>query len=126
MPSCRASSRSCRTTTSARSPSRPSARACRPRSRPDMGELGAFMKIERVGFDKRDPRERVDDYKQYFDLPSNETLREQGARCMDCGVPFCHEGCPLGNRIPDWNDLVYRDRWRDALTQLHATNDFPE
>ena len=54
------------------------------------------------------------------------TLREQGGRCMDCGVPFCHEGCPLGNRIPDWNDLVYRDRWQDALTQLHATNNFPE
>src|SRR5918997_1621232 len=53
-------------------------------------------------------------------------MGEQGARCMDCGVPFCHEGCPLGNRIPDWNDLVYRDRWRDALTQLHATNNFPE
>ncbi len=91
-----------------------------------MGELGAFLRIHRVGFEKRDPEQRVDDYKQYFDLPPEETLREQGARCMDCGVPFCHEGCPLGNRIPDWNDLVYRDRWRDALTQLHATNNFPE
>ena len=53
-------------------------------------------------------------------------LREQGARCMDCGVPFCHNGCPLGNLIPDWNDLVYRDRWREAIDQLHATNNFPE
>jgi glutamate synthase (NADPH) small chain len=91
-----------------------------------VGELGGFLKLNRVGFEKRDPAERVGDYKQYFDLPSDEVLREQGARCMDCGVPFCHEGCPLGNRIPDWNDLVYRDHWRDALTQLHATNNFPE
>ena len=53
-------------------------------------------------------------------------LQEQGARCMECGVPFCHNGCPLGNLIPDWNDLVYRDRWRDAIDQLHATNNFPE
>ena len=91
-----------------------------------MGELGAFLRLERVGFDKRDPAERVGDYRQYFSLPDDRTLRDQGARCMDCGVPFCHEGCPLGNLIPDWNDLVYRDHWRDALTKLHATNNFPE
>ena len=53
-------------------------------------------------------------------------LREQGARCMECGVPFCHHGCPLGNLIPDWNDLVYRDRWREAIVELHRTNNFPE
>ena len=91
-----------------------------------MGELGAFLRLERVGFDKRDPNERVHDYRQYFALPDDRTLRDQGARCMDCGVPFCHEGCPLGNLIPDWNDLVYRDHWRDALAKLHATNNFPE
>jgi len=91
-----------------------------------MGELGAFLKIHRVGFDKRDPRNRVRDYKQYFALQPEAELRRQGARCMDCGVPFCHEGCPLGNLIPDWNDLVYRDKWRDAIEQLHATNNFPE
>ncbi|HYP49105.1 MAG TPA: glutamate synthase subunit beta [Thermoleophilaceae bacterium] len=91
-----------------------------------MGELGGFLHLHRVGFDKRDPRERVRDYRQYFKLPGEETLREQGGRCMDCGVPFCHEGCPLGNLIPDWNDLVYRGRWREALAQLHATNNFPE
>jgi glutamate synthase (NADPH/NADH) small chain len=91
-----------------------------------MGELGAFLKIHRVGFDKRDPRRRVRDYKQYFSLQPVEELRRQGARCMDCGVPFCHEGCPLGNLIPDWNDLVYRDKWREAIDQLHATNNFPE
>ncbi|HXD65982.1 MAG TPA: glutamate synthase subunit beta [Solirubrobacteraceae bacterium] len=91
-----------------------------------MGELGAFLKIHRVGFDKRDPRGRVGDYKQYFSLQPEPELRRQGARCMDCGVPFCHEGCPLGNLIPDWNDLVYRDKWHDAIEQLHATNNFPE
>jgi glutamate synthase (NADPH/NADH) small chain len=91
-----------------------------------MGELGAFLKIHRVGFDKRDPRARVHDYKQYFALQPEEELRRQGARCMDCGIPFCHEGCPLGNLIPDWNDLVYRDKWREAIDQLHATNNFPE
>ena len=91
-----------------------------------MGELGAFLRLERVGFEKRDPDERVHDYRQYFSLPDDRTLRDQGARCMDCGVPFCHEGCPLGNLIPDWNDLVYRDHWRDALAKLHATNNFPE
>jgi glutamate synthase (NADPH/NADH) small chain len=91
-----------------------------------MGELGAFLKIHRVGFDKRDPSERVHDYQQYFALQPEAELRRQGARCMDCGVPFCHEGCPLGNLIPDWNDLVYRDKWREAIDQLHATNNFPE
>jgi glutamate synthase (NADPH/NADH) small chain len=91
-----------------------------------MGELGGFLKIHRVGFEKRDPRQRVHDYNQYFALQSDEELRRQGARCMDCGVPFCHEGCPLGNLIPDWNDLVYRDKWREALDQLHSTNNFPE
>ncbi len=91
-----------------------------------MGELGAFLKIHRVGFDRRDPRRRVHDYDRYFALQPESELRRQGARCMDCGVPFCHEGCPLGNLIPDWNDLVYRDKWRDAIDQLHATNNFPE
>ncbi len=91
-----------------------------------MGELGAFLKVHRVGFDKRDPRDRVHDYRQYFALQPEEELRQQGARCMDCGIPFCHEGCPLGNLIPDWNDLVYRGKWRDAIDQLHLTNNFPE
>jgi glutamate synthase (NADPH/NADH) small chain len=91
-----------------------------------MGQLGGFLKIHRVGFDKRDPTRRVGDYDQYFGLQSESELRRQGARCMDCGVPFCHEGCPLGNLIPDWNDLVYRDKWQDAIVQLHATNNFPE
>ena len=82
--------------------------------------------LERVGFEKRDPNERVHDYQQCFPLPDDRPCATKGARCMDCGVPFCHEGCPLGNLIPDWNDLVYRDRWRDAIVKLHATNNFPE
>jgi glutamate synthase (NADPH/NADH) small chain len=91
-----------------------------------MGELGAFLKIHRVGFDKRDPQLRVHDYRQYFGTQPEQELRRQGARCMDCGIPFCHEGCPLGNLIPDWNDLVYRDKWHEASDQLHLTNNFPE
>jgi glutamate synthase (NADPH/NADH) small chain len=91
-----------------------------------MGELGGFLKIHRVGFDKREPSERVRDYKPYFGLQPEPEIRRQAARCMDCGIPFCHEGCPLGNLIPDWNDLVYRGKWRDAIDQLHATNNFPE
>ncbi|MDX6650080.1 MAG: glutamate synthase small chain [Solirubrobacteraceae bacterium] len=91
-----------------------------------MGEIGGFLRIHRVGFDKRDPRERVRDYKQYFHTQPEAELAAQGGRCMDCGVPFCHEGCPLGNLIPDWNDFVYRRDWEGALRQLHATNNFPE
>src|SRR3989440_1899705 len=91
-----------------------------------MGKLGAFLQIERHGIPQRDPRERAHDYREFLLTRPVAELREQGARCMDCGVPFCHNGCPLGNLIPDWNDLVYRDRWREAIDQLHATNNFPE
>jgi glutamate synthase (NADPH) small chain len=91
-----------------------------------MGELGGFLRIERVNGPKRPVGERVHDFEEYQQTLSVEGLKEQGARCMDCGVPFCHSGCPLGNLIPDWNDLVYRDRWKDAIDALHATNNFPE
>ena len=91
-----------------------------------MGELGGFLHIDRQGIPYRDPRERTHDYREFLVTRSVQELRDQGARCMDCGVPFCHNGCPLGNLIPDWNDLVYRDRWREAIAQLHATNNFPE
>ena len=75
---------------------------------------------------RRPVAERVNDYFEvYQDFPA-EKVRTQGARCMDCGVPFCHTGCPLNNLIPDWNDLVFKDRWRDAIRVLHATNNFPE
>jgi glutamate synthase (NADPH) small chain len=91
-----------------------------------MGELGGFLKIERHGVPYRESAERAHDYREFLVTRPVAELREQGARCMDCGVPFCHNGCPLGNLIPDWNDLVYRDRFADAITQLHATNNFPE
>jgi glutamate synthase (NADPH/NADH) small chain len=91
-----------------------------------MGELGGFLKIERSGVTFTDAAERLHNYKEFLVAKPVEELREQGGRCMDCGVPFCHNGCPLGNLIPDWNDLVYRDRWQDAIRQLHATNNFPE
>ncbi|HEV3320203.1 MAG TPA: glutamate synthase subunit beta [Solirubrobacteraceae bacterium] len=91
-----------------------------------MGKLGGFLQIERHGIPYRDPDERARDYREFLITRPTEELREQGARCMDCGVPFCHNGCPLGNLIPDWNDLVYRDRFKDAIAQLHATNNFPE
>ncbi len=91
-----------------------------------MGKLGGFLQIERHGITYRDPRERAHDYQEFVVERPVQELRDQGARCMECGVPFCHNGCPLGNLIPDWNDLVYRDRWREAIAQLHATNNFPE
>jgi glutamate synthase (NADPH) small chain len=91
-----------------------------------VGELGGFLRLERKNGPKRPIAERVGDYREYqMTLPVAE-LQQQGARCMECGVPFCHSGCPLGNLIPDWNDLVYEDRWRDAIDALHATNNFPE
>jgi glutamate synthase (NADPH/NADH) small chain len=91
-----------------------------------MGELGAFLRFERVENPERDPATRTADYREFMQTLPVPQLQEQGARCMECGVPFCHNGCPLGNLIPDWNDLVYRDRWREAIDQLHATNNFPE
>jgi glutamate synthase (NADPH/NADH) small chain len=91
-----------------------------------MGKLGGFLKYERAESLERDPRERIGDHREFIRLLPVAQVREQGARCMECGVPFCHSGCPLGNLIPDWNDLVYRDRWREAIDQLHRTNNFPE
>jgi glutamate synthase (NADPH/NADH) small chain len=75
---------------------------------------------------KRAPDERVLDYLEIYEPPAEPDIRTQAARCMDCGVPFCHDGCPLGNIIPDFNDLVFRGRWREALDRLHRTNNFPE
>lgn len=91
-----------------------------------MGEIGGFLTRFRKDFDKRAPAERVGDHKHYFKTQPDDELQNQGARCMDCGVPFCHVGCPLGNLIPDWNDQVFRGDWHEAINQLHATNNFPE
>jgi glutamate synthase (NADPH) small chain len=91
-----------------------------------MGKLGGFLQIDRADGPERAPAERVHDYKEFLQtLPAGE-LANQGARCMECGVPFCHNGCPVNNLIPDWNDLVYRDKWREAIEQLHRTNNFPD
>jgi glutamate synthase (NADPH) small chain len=91
-----------------------------------MGELGFFLRAQRDNVRYREARDRVGDYREFLAPRPIEEIRDQGARCMECGVPFCHNGCPLGNLIPDWNDLVYRDRWQEAIAQLHATNNFPE
>ena len=91
-----------------------------------MGKIGSFLEISRVEAPERDPKQRVADFNEFVETLPVEGLREQAGRCMECGVPFCHNGCPLGNLIPDWNDLVYRDRWREAIVRLHATNNFPE
>src|SRR5215218_8329608 len=91
-----------------------------------MGKVTGFLEIRREITQRRDPNERLNDYKQVYTDAPEDLVRAQGARCMDCGIPFCHTGCPLGNIIPDWNDLVYRDRWREAIDELHATNNFPE
>lgn len=91
-----------------------------------MGKLGGFLEWERRGIPYRDPAERRQDVKEFVVRRDDQDLAEQGGRCMECGVPFCHNGCPLGNLIPDWNDHVYRGRWREASEQLHATNNFPD
>jgi glutamate synthase (NADPH/NADH) small chain len=84
------------------------------------------MEIPRELPRRRAVDERVGDYLEVYNPFPVEKLKAQGARCMDCGIPFCHQGCPLGNLIPDWNDLVYREQWRMAIDRLHATNNFPE
>jgi glutamate synthase (NADPH/NADH) small chain len=91
-----------------------------------MGKLRGFMEHGRRPAPERDPRARIGDFREFVGTLPVVDIREQAARCMECGVPFCHHGCPLGNLIPDWNDLVYRDRWREAIDQLHRTNNFPE
>jgi glutamate synthase (NADPH/NADH) small chain len=91
-----------------------------------VGKITGFLEIERVDPSKRPARERVKDYRE-FELPIvQETLAAQGARCMDCGIPFCNTGCPLGNLIPDWNDHAYKNKPELAIASLHATNNFPE
>ncbi len=91
-----------------------------------MADIKGFLKHDRQLPKRRLIPVRVHDWKEvYEDFPADH-LQTQASRCMDCGIPFCNNGCPLGNLIPDWNDLVYRDHWRDALERLHATNNFPE
>jgi glutamate synthase (NADPH/NADH) small chain len=91
-----------------------------------MGKITGFMEFKRETPPPRPVRERITDWREYELKLPDDKLMQQGARCMDCGIPFCHKGCPLGNIIPDWNDLVYRGRWREAIDRLHWTNNFPE
>jgi glutamate synthase (NADPH/NADH) small chain len=91
-----------------------------------MANPRGFLEVRRVPAPERDPRERVRDSREIFGTLTEPELLGQAGRCMDCGVPFCNNGCPLGNLIPDWNDLVRRGKWREAIDQLHATNNFPE
>src|SRR6201994_4369040 len=91
-----------------------------------MGKITGFMEIKRETPARRPVNERVKDWREYELKLPEEKLREQAARCMDCGIPFCHQGCPLGNVIPEFNDLVWRGRIEDAARVLSSTNNFPE
>jgi glutamate synthase (NADPH/NADH) small chain len=91
-----------------------------------MGKPTGFMEFGRELPRRRPVPVRLRDWREVYEPFDDEATRHQGARCMDCGIPFCHEGCPLGNLIPEWNDLVYRDDWSAAIERLHATNNFPE
>jgi glutamate synthase (NADPH/NADH) small chain len=91
-----------------------------------MGKTTGFLEYVRETPERRPPAERIKDWFEIYNPFPEEKIREQGARCMDCGVPFCHTGCPVTNIIPDWNDLVWRGRWREASRVLHSTNNFPE
>jgi len=91
-----------------------------------MADIKGFMKYDRELPQKRSVDERIDDYKEIYISHSAELTKKQSARCMDCGVPFCHSGCPLGNIIPDFNDAVYQEDWRLAYDILKSTNNFPE
>src|ERR1051326_831456 len=91
-----------------------------------MADPKGFLKHVRETAKRRPASERVGDWLEFYTEFPRAKLKTQASRCMDCGIPFCHQGCPLGNVIPDWNDLVYRDRWEEAIAALHATNNFPE
>ena len=91
-----------------------------------MGKLRGFLEYDRINEETIAPKERIGNYNEFTIAPKTEKLQEQGGRCMDCGVPFCHSGCPLGNLIPDFNDAVYKNQWEKALHILQSTNNFPE
>jgi glutamate synthase (NADPH/NADH) small chain len=91
-----------------------------------MGKVTGFLEIQREQPTRRKAGERIKDWFEIYEPFPEESQRQQGARCMDCGVPFCHTGCPVNNLIPDWNDLVYNSRWEAAIRRLHSTNNFPE
>ena len=91
-----------------------------------MGKITGFMELQRIQEVALPVAERVRNYREFVLALTDDNASKQGARCMDCGIPFCQSGCPVNNIIPDWNDLVYRQQWRAALDTLHSTNNFPE
>ncbi|MGZ5051167.1 MAG: glutamate synthase subunit beta [Methylobacter sp.] len=91
-----------------------------------MGKPTGFMELPRTERHYASPSDRIQHYREFVLAPSDAEIAEQGSRCMDCGIPFCHQGCPINNIIPDWNDGVYRGEWKQALDVLHSTNNFPE
>jgi glutamate synthase (NADPH/NADH) small chain len=91
-----------------------------------MGKVTGFLEYTREIPERRPPADRINDWFEIYQPFPEDRIRQQGARCMDCGVPFCHTGCPVTNIIPDWNDLVWRGRWHEAIRVLHSTNNFPE
>jgi len=91
-----------------------------------MGEVKGFLKHERRELKKQSVQERIQHWNEFISFMKDQDLQDQGARCIDCGIPFCHSGCPIDNLIPDWNDLVYQGRWQDAFERLYQTNNFPE
>ena len=91
-----------------------------------MGKPTGFMEIKRADEPASPVEERIRHYHEFVSPLPEDAMRQQGARCMDCGIPFCHSGCPVNNIIPDWNDLVYKGRWKDAIAVLHSTNNFPD
>lgn len=91
-----------------------------------MGKLTGFKEFHRELPGKKTVEERINDFKEFNKPYPEEKLQNQAARCMDCGIPFCHSGCPVGNIIPDWNDLIYKELWKEANERLHSTNNFPE
>ena len=91
-----------------------------------MGDPKGFMKHDRIVPKSRPVPVRLRDWSEVYEPFDTDTLKMQASRCMDCGIPFCNNGCPLGNLIPDWNDLVYKNEWKRAIESLHATNNFPE
>jgi glutamate synthase (NADPH/NADH) small chain len=91
-----------------------------------MGKETGFLEVDREDRAYEDPKERIKNYKEFVVPLPEDKLRKQASRCMNCGIPYCHNGCPVNNQIPDWNDLVYKGDWADALENLHSTNNFPE
>ncbi len=91
-----------------------------------MGKVTGFLEIERHDRPYEKTEIRLKSFKEFVKPLADEELNAQAARCMDCGIPFCHNGCPVNNQIPDWNNLVYREQWQQAAINLHSTNNFPE